>query len=255
MARANLVVVGVVGGSNLNDARSLGHIRVLVANYGNLLIYKRKNYVATVEMCVSGVLTVDSNGGIAKHSFGTGGSKLQHLTRFLNGIKEMIEIAVLILVLNLRIGNRGLTGGTPVYHTVSAVDKTLIVKTHKYVLYCLRATIVHGEALTAPVARGAEYLQLLNDASAVLLLPRPSALKELISAKIILGKSLLAHRLNDLCLGGNGCVVGAGKPKGAISAHALIAGKDVLQGVIQCVTHMELTRNVRRGHNYGIMGL
>ena len=255
MTLTNLVVVGVVGRGDLNHTGALGHIGVLIAHDGNLFVDQRKQNVASVEMGIAGILCVDGNGGIAQHSLGTGSSQLQHLARFLNGVEQMIEVTAVILVFHLRIGDRGHTGGAPVNHTVTAVDQSFLIQTKEYVLNRLGASLIQSETLTGPVAGGTQLLQLFNDASAVLGTPVPGTRKEPLAADIVFGDALFAHSLHDLRLGGDGSVVGAGQPQSTETAHPLVAGQNVLQGVVQGVAHVQLSRNVRRGHNDGIMGL
>ena len=249
VALTDLVVVGVVGGGDLYHTGTLGHVRVLVAHDRDLLVDQGQDHVAAVEVLVALVLGVDGNGSIAQHGLGAGGGKLQVLTRFLYGVEQVIEVAGLFFIFYLGIGNRGHTGGAPVDHAVAAVDQTLVKKANENVLYRLGAALVHGEALARPVARGAHALELGNDAAAVLALPLPGALKEALATHVVLGKALCAHSLYNLCLGCDRGVVGAGEPECAEAAHALVADENVLQGVIQGVTHVKLTRDVGRGHD------
>ena len=47
-------------------------------------------------------------------------------------------------------------------------------------------------------------------------------------------------------------MVGAGQPQGGVALHPAPADEDVLQSLIQCVTHMQLAGDVRRGNHDGI---
>ena len=49
-------------------------------------------------------------------------------------------------------------------------------------------------------------------------------------------------------------MVCSGKPQCGITAHTLPADKNILQGLVKGVTHMELSRNVGRW-NYNSVGL
>ncbi len=44
-------------------------------------------------------------------------------------------------------------------------------------------------------------------------------------------------------------MVGTGEPQGAIALHTLKTHYDVLHSFVHSVTHMELTRDIGRGHN------
>jgi hypothetical protein len=46
-------------------------------------------------------------------------------------------------------------------------------------------------------------------------------------------------------------MVGSGYPESLIALHPLISGKSVLESMVQCMTHMKLSCDVRRRHNDG----
>ena len=142
--------------------------------------------------------------------------------------------------------------GAPVDHTVAAVDQALIIQAHEHFLHGLGAALVHGKALAVPVAAAAQLLQLTDDAVAVLGLPCPGALQKTVAAHHLLGQALGTHGLHDLGLGGNGSVVGAGHPQGGIALHPLGADQDILHGVVHRMAHVQLTGDVRRGHDDGV---
>ncbi len=104
-ALTNLKVVRVMSRSNLNNTCTLFHICVFVTYNRNFLVEQRKNYMTTVQMFVTLVILVDCNGSIAKHCFGTCCCNFKIFACFLNLIKQMPEMAVLLLVFNLSIGN------------------------------------------------------------------------------------------------------------------------------------------------------
>ena len=252
MAQTHLKVVGVVGRGDLDDTGALGHVGVLVADDGDLLVQQGQHHMAAVQMGIAGVIAVDGNSGIAQHGLGTGGSQLQHLAGLLDRVEQMPEAAVLLLVLHLGIRNGGVAVGAPVDHAVAAVDQALVVQTHEHFLDGLRAALVHGKALTLPVAAAAQLLQLADDAVAELGLPCPCTVQKTIAAHHLLGQALGTHGLHDLGLGGDGCVVGAGHPQGCVALHPLGADEHVLHGVIQCMTHVQLAGDVRRRHHDGV---
>ena len=63
----------------------------------------------------------------------------------------MPEIALLLLKLNLGVGDRGTAVGTPVDDSLASIDKSLFVKTDENLLNCLGAALVHGKAFSVPV--------------------------------------------------------------------------------------------------------
>ena len=65
---------------------------------------------------------------------------------------------------------------TPVYNTLTTIDKTLFIKSYKNFIYCFITTLIKGEALAVPIAGGAELFKLLDNSAAILFFPFPSAL-------------------------------------------------------------------------------
>ena len=142
--------------------------------------------------------------------------------------------------------------GAPVDDAAALVDQALVVKVAEGLAHGLGAGLVHGEAAAVPVAGDAHALLLLDDAVAILGLPIPNPLQELVAAQIVTGLALfLAENFFHLDLGGNAGMVGAGQPQSGVALHTLIAGQDILQGGVKGVAHMELASDVGRGHHDG----
>ena len=208
--------------------------------------------MAAMQVLIAGIIGVDGHGGIAQHGFGAGGGQLQHFAGFLYGVQKMPEVAVLFLMLHLGVGNRGVAVGAPVHHRVAAIDAALFVQAHKHFLHGIAAAIVHGKALTLPVAAGAQLFQLADDTVAVFVFPVPGTLQKAIAAQHFFGQAFLAHGLHHFCLGSNGCMVGAGHPQGGIALHTLAADQNILQSVVHGMAHVQLAGNIGRGHYDGI---
>ena len=183
------------------NAGSLFHIGVFVADDWDFLVQKRQDYVAAVEVLVPFVLGVDSNGGIAEHSLGTGCRELEVFAGLLDLIEQVPEMTLLLLVINLRVRDRGAAMRTPVNHSVAAVDFLVVIKADKNLVDRFGAALVHSEPLAVPVAGRAELFELFGDSSAVLALPFPRALEEFFASEVLLGDALLAHSLDNLSLG------------------------------------------------------
>ena len=82
------------------------------------------------------------------------------------------------------------------------------------------------------------------------MLPVPDALEEFLTAEVVAGEVLvLAQLLLHFDLRGNARMVGAGHPQRAEALHPLVADEDVLERLVECVSHMELARDVRRGND------
>ena len=65
----------------------------------------------------------------------------------------------------------------------------------------------------------------------------------------------LFQRALDNRLRGDAGVIGAGQPEHFLAVHARLAGEDVLDGVVEDVTHRKHAGDVRRGNDDGIRGL
>ena len=112
---------------------------------------------------------------------------------------------------------------------------------------------VHREALAAPVARTSQFLELVDDDSAVFLLPHPHALEELLAADVAFGfLFLLANLLFHHSFRGDAGVVGAREPEDFPAVHARLAAEDVLDGVVEDVAKGEDTGDVGWGDDDGI---
>ena len=111
----------------------------------------------------------------------------------------------------------------------------------------MRASLVQCKASAGPVAGGAQLLELADDVAAVLLLPVPDPLQKLLASQIVAGEMLvLPQMLLHLDLGGDSGVIGAGEPEGGVALHPFEAHDDVLEGLVQRVTHVEFSGDVGR---------
>ena len=252
MAQADLEVVRVVGGGHLDCARAEADLAVFVAHDGNFAVHDRQDALLADEVLELLVLGVDRDAGIAHHRLGTGGSDDNVAAAVGERIADIPEVTGLINVLDLRVGERRQAMRTPVDDAAALINEALVVQLAEGLAHGPGAALVHREAGAGPVAARAHLLLLLDDAVAVLFLPFPHALKELLTAKVVAGQALLgAQLLLHLDLGGDAGVVGAGDPEGGVALHPLEAGQDVLQGAVQRVTHVELACDVGGRHDDG----
>ena len=208
--------------------------------------------MAAVQVGITGVLPVDGHSRIAQHGLRPGGCQLQRLAGFLDRIQQVPEMSVLGLVLHLGIGNRGIAVRAPVYHAVAAVDQALFIQVDEHFFDGPAAALIQCEALTVPVAGGAQLFQLLNNAAAVFLLPGPGALQKFLAPDLLLGDSLFAHGLDNLGLRCDGSMVGSRQPQGGISLHPAETDQDILQRFIQRMAHVQLAGDVRRRNHNGV---
>ena len=161
----------------------------------------------------------------------------------------MPEVACLFLILNFRVGNGSIADRTPVDDPAALVDPALLVHLHEDFCYGLVAALVHGEALAVPVAGRTELLELIDDPSAIFLAPVPAILEELLAAQVLLTDTLLFEIVDDLYFCRDGSMIRSGLPKSVISLHALPADQNVLHCIVQSMSHVELSGDIRRGDN------
>ena len=249
VAKPNLKVVGVVGGGNFYDAGTEFHIDVLVGNDGNLAPDQRKGESFADELGVALVLRVYRDGSIAEEGLGTGCGKLKPAGAVGERIAKVPEMSRLVLVLNLRVGNGGLTLGAPVDYSLAAVDKTFFIEFAENLADGGGAAVVKGEAFSLPVAGATELFELFDYGSAVVILPVPGSFEETVATHVLFGEPLGAHIFNDFYLGGDGRMVGSGHPKSFVALHTLHSDEHVLNGFVKGVSHMKLTGDVGRRNN------
>ena len=152
MTLSYLEIVGVVRRGNLNHAGTELLIYVCVGDDRNLAAYQRQDHGLTYDIFIALVVRIHSQGAVAKQCLRSGGSDLHELVAALDRIIDMPEMACLLLVLYLCVRDRGLADRTPVDDTGALVDIALLMQAQEYLLYGLGAALVHGEALSVPVA-------------------------------------------------------------------------------------------------------
>ena len=176
MTLSYLKIVGVVCRGNLYHAGTKLLIYISVCDNRNLTAYQRQDHGLTYDIFIPLVVRVYGQGAIAKQGFRSGGSDLYKLVAALDRVIDVPEMTCLLLMLYLCVRDRGLADRTPVDDTGALVDIALLMQAQEYLLYGLGAALVHGEALSVPVAGGANLLQLIYDGAAILFPPLPGSL-------------------------------------------------------------------------------
>ena len=156
------------------------------------------------------------------------------------------ELAVVVGVVDLDVGQGGEAARAPVDDPLGAVDQPVVVEPLEDRLDGPGQPLVHGEPLAGPVHGVAEAAHLGQDPAAVLALPLPDPLDERLAAEVVPGQALLGELALDDVLGGDARVVHAGQPQRAVALHAAAADQDVAQRVVQRVTDVQDARYVRR---------
>mmetsp|Transcript_49822 Transcript_49822/g.153860 ORF Transcript_49822/g.153860 Transcript_49822/m.153860 type:complete len:1584 (+) Transcript_49822:1327-6078(+) len=257
-------IVTVVGGGDLHASCPEGLVDHGVGHHHHLALREEGVLdLLSVEGLVAVVVGVHGDRRVSEHRLQSGRGNDQEVLRALDLVLELAEdthldlvveagdaqvrLAGDILVVHLEVRERRAQVRAPVHQAVVAVDEALVVEADEGLLHGAAEHLVHGEALPRPVHAGGDLAQLRADAAAVLLLPGPDALEELLTAQVVPGKLLLLEEepLHH-ALGGDASVVGAGNPEGHVTAHPVPAGKRVLDGAGERVAEVQGARDVRR---------
>ncbi len=250
MALADLEVVGVVCRGDLHAAGPELHVDVLVRDHRDLAACQRELEHFPDNVRVSLIVRVHSHRGIAEQGLRAGRRDLDEAAGLAHDrVIDVPEEALLVHMLHLGVRDRGPADRAPVDDLRALVDVAFLVEALEDLENRVRAALVHGEALALPVSRGAEFLELLHDAAAVLVAPLPAVFQELFAPDLVLVDPHLAEMLGDLDLRRDRGVVRSGLPEGFIALHPLEADQDILHGVVQRVAHVELAGDVWRRHD------
>ena len=94
--QTNLKVIGVMGGSHLDAAGAEFHFGIVISNHGDLLVHQRQDHLLADDVLVTLVVGVDTDAGIAQHSFRTGGRNNNFAGAVSQRIADMPQIAGLV---------------------------------------------------------------------------------------------------------------------------------------------------------------
>ena len=250
MALAYFKVVGVMGRCNLHAAGTIVHIYIIISNNGDFAIRSRKLYLLTYQMSIPFIFGIHSYSRIAWNRFRTGRSNFYISVFSDDRIVEIPEMTHFVLMFYFNIRECRLAAGAPVGDAESLIDKTFFVERNKNFTDSPGAYIVHGKPFPFPVAGRAETANLQSNAVSEFFLPLPYSFQELFTAQIVLIETFLGNLLFHLHLGSNACMVLARQPEYVVALHSFITNKDILQCIIQGMTHMQLACYVwRRQHN------
>ena len=206
---------------------------------------------------VARVLGIHGHGGIGHDCFRAGGGDLEKGSGFFHNLDAVVvEKGFLGFRDDFLVAERGERDGAPVHHALAAIDEALRVEINENLLHFARVGVVHREAFPGPIAGAAEFFELVDDDAAVLVLPLPDALEELVAAEVVAGfLFLLAEFAFDDGLRGDAGVVGAGEPEDFVAGLAGVAGEDVLECVVEHMAERENAGDIRRRDDDRVGGL
>ena len=251
---AQHIVVHIVGGCHLQTTGTEFNVHVVIFDNGDNTVYQRYNHLLALQPFVLWVVGVDTHGRIAHDGFGTGsghdGVASFGITFYL--VTQVVELAVLFLVDNLFITEGCQRLGIPVHHAHTAIDESLVVEVTENLDDTLATLFVHSEGCTVPIARSTQFAQLLQDDASVLVCPLPRMFQELIAGQVSLLDALSGQFVHHLGFCSDRGMVSTRHPARIVTLHAGTAHKDVLDGIVEHVSHVEHTRHVGRRDDDGI---
>ncbi|CAM5735024.1 hypothetical protein STENM223S_03475 [Streptomyces tendae] len=250
---ADLEVVRVVGGRHLDGAGAELGVDVLVGDDRDGAVGQRQLDELADQVLVALVLGVDGDGRVTEHRLRAGGGDDDGLITL--PVRHGDQLAVVVLVLDLDVGDRGQAARAPVDDALGAVDQLVVVEPLEDGLDGLGEALVHGEPLTRPRDTVSQAAHLAADLAAGLALPLPDALDERLPAEVVAGLALLAQLALDDVLRGDAGVVHAGLPQRLVALHALAAGQGVDERVLEGVPEVQAARDVRRRDDDGVRRL
>lgn len=253
VALADREVVRVVGGGDLDGAGAELGVDMGVGDDGDGAVGQRQLDPLADEVLVALVVGVNGDGGVTEHRLGAGGRDHEGLVAL--PVLDGDELAVVLLVFDLDVGDGGQTSGAPVDDALGAVDQLVVVELLEDGLDCLRKTLVHGEPLARPVHAVPEPAHLPEDLAAVLFLPLPDALDERLTAEVLPRLALLGELLLDLVLRRDTRVVHPRQPQRLEALHALTTRQRVHERVLEGVPQVQRPGDVRRRDDDGVRGL
>ena len=154
---AYLVVVHVMGRSDLQAPCTEPHLDVAVLDNRNLLVYQRNKYLLAFQPMVSFILRVDTYRGIRHDGLRTRGRnddilvcRIPFTVRY--EVPEVVELADGVPVDHLLVTHCGQPDRVPVYHPDTSIDIAFPVEIDECVYHRIAQVGVHGEFGPVPVA-------------------------------------------------------------------------------------------------------
>ena len=219
---------------------------------------QRPHHLPANQMRIPGVLWIHRHCRVRRNRFRTRRRNGQKRARFIRQLHpKMIHESLLRLHDHFLVRQRRQRGRTPVDHPTPPINQTLLMQIHKHPLHTTRIIVVHGETRTVPVTRTSKRPQLLQNDPAILVFPLPDLGHQRVTPKIItmFDHPLLAQRLLHHILRRNPRMVSARKPHHLMTGHPRPPRQNVLDRVVQHMTHGQDPRHIRRRDDNRILGL
>mmetsp|Transcript_20615 Transcript_20615/g.42993 ORF Transcript_20615/g.42993 Transcript_20615/m.42993 type:complete len:567 (-) Transcript_20615:452-2152(-) len=271
---ATLVIVRIMGGSDLHRTSTEGHVNEgSIEDDGDAASVEGVDDVLSVEVFVPCIFRMDSHGAVSQHGFETGRRHNELLVRIFNWICKRSQHAKLIaslriarvtlvrldlqkrpplqfdiIHLNVRYGR--LQSATPIPQPLRPVQQSVFVEAIERLDDRLATHFIHGESLSAPIHRGSETAELGRDAIAILCLPFPYLFDEFFATEVVASQTGFFHKhfLYDR-LSGDASVISSRNVQRRMSQHPMPSRQRVLHRGRQRVSQMQAPSNIR-GRNH-----
>ena len=250
----DLEVDRVVPGRHLQRARARLHVDRLVRDHRHRPVGRRHDDRAPDQVLPALVVGVHGDGGVGRDRLRPRRRDRDLLVGLVprpveGGIAHVPERALHLAVLDLEVGQRGLTLGIPVDDPLAAKDQPLLVELYERPPHCAPALRVEGERLAIPVRRGPEPAVLLRDSRPRGVDELPDPFEERLAPDLVATEPLLVELPLDERVDRDRGVIHARQPERRVAAHAVPADQRVLDGRGEAVPHVQLAGQVRRRHD------
>ena len=246
VALSHFKVVRIVGRCDFYTACAIFHIDIFIGNNRNFSAVSGQFYFFADKCGISFIIRIDCHRRITGNRLRSCCCNL-YITFFSHyRIIDIPEMSVFIFMLHFNIRKCGLTAGTPVRYTEPLINQTFFIKGNKNLTDRFGTNIVHCKPFTAPITGRTEMTNLVTDCISVFFFPCPNTFQEFFTSQVIFGQTLFGNLLFYLDLGSNPCMIFPGEPKNIVPLHSFVTDKNILERIIKSMSHMKLSRNVRR---------
>ena len=242
---ADLEVVRIVRGGDLDRAGAELGVDMRVGDDRDHPAGQRQLDLMADQMAVARVIRVHGDGRCHRAS-SPPGSWPRRSQSSPSPYRMRDQLALVVGVVDLDVGQRGHAARAPVDDPVRPVDQAVVEQPLEDRLHRAGQALVHREPLAGPVHAVAEPAHLAEDPAAVLRLPLPDPLDERLPAQVVPAQALLGQLALDHVLGGDAGVVHAGQPQRVVALHPAAADQRVDQRVVQRVADVQRAGDVRR---------
>src|SRR4030066_943393 len=181
MPLTHIIIIHIVGGSNLHLTGSKFHINILIGKNRNFSSNDWQNNFFPNKLFKSFIIWIDRNSRIAEHCLGTSSCNSDNLAAVFNRILEIPKLSVYCFVNYFFIRDCRFVCGIPIHHSVAAVYFAVVVKLNKRFDNFFVIVIIHREAFSLPVTANTKFFLLLTNYSAVFFFPFPAMLNKFIA--------------------------------------------------------------------------